>query len=128
MNLALWDMIGDGQLTYAEFAIYVLMRSHAFKKDGKRNLCKIDHRFIAKFTGNTPRKVLEKIKKLENKKLLKPIYVINYKGKIIELEDYDEAKSKFGLIHIKYKNYVVCSVPGELKKHKNYKKLKLKKT
>lgn len=127
MNLALWEMIGNGELTYAEFAIYSIMRAHAFKKGNTRNLCKIDHKFIAKLAGNNPRKVLEKIKSLEKKKLLKPIYNIQYKGKMIEMDSYEEARSKFGLIHIKFKNYIVKSVPGELRKIKEYKSERLQK-
>ena len=111
VQTALGKLIGQRELTYSEAMIYSLMRSHAFQKKNRR--CTIDHRYIATIININPKKVIPKIKKLEEAGLLEPIYVVEYRGQKIEFDSYKEAVEKFSLKAIKYKDFYVKDVPGQ---------------
>ena len=119
-SLALLELIGQKIITDREAIIYMVMRRQGFPdKDGSRNRCKHSAAFFSRLMNVNRNKIVYKLKSLEEKGLVRPIYRVKVGKKIKEFYNITKARG-CGIKNFLNTHYIIYDLPNEKENIKIY--------
>ena len=116
----LLELMGQKLITDREAILYLVMRQHAFlKKDGSRNRCRKSAIFFSELLKVHRNKITGKLKSLEEKELIRPVYRVKVKKNIKEFYNLTEART-YGIKKLLNTHYIIHDLTDEKERIKIY--------